>query len=250
MSPSFNKKNLSKSFARGAKNYDKSALVQNLAAKELCQIAAPFLFDGARVLDLGSGTGFVSQNLLDKTLKIFELDLALEMLQKNQQKTQKIQADFENLPFKNNCFDALISSFSLQWLNYFEKTFAQFFAALKPNGKFIFCLPVEPSLHELKSANTFEFNRLPEIFKLQSALENSGFKPIFFKEKNFRQNFANGIAALKSFKKIGANYTNSRHQTINKTKLKNFNDFCLKNFGGKNKKLAISWHVAFFVLSK
>ena len=155
-----------------------------------------------------------------------------------------------NKPFKNNSFDALISSFSLQWLNDFEKTFAQFFATLKPNGKFIFCLPVEPSLQQLKSANIFEFNQLPEISKLQRALENCGFKPIFFNEKIFTQNFTSGIDALKSLKKIGANYVESNRQTINKTKLKNFNDFCLKNFGGKNKKLAISWRAAFFVLGK
>jgi malonyl-CoA O-methyltransferase len=250
MPPSFDKKNLGKSFANGAKNYDEAALVQSLAAKELCKIAAPFLFEGALVLDLGSGTGFISQNLLDKNLKIFEVDLALEMLQKNQQKTFKIQADFENLPFKNNSFDLVISSFSLQWINDFEKSFWQFFDILKSNGKFIFCLPVEPSLNELKAANIFEFNQLPKISELQKTLKNCGFKQIFFNEKIFKQNFANGVAAIKSLKKIGANHVASNRQTINKAKLKNFNDFCLKNFCGKNKNLAISWRAAFFVLTK
>ncbi len=246
----FDKKTLETSFDKGSKNYNEQALIQNLAAKELCKIAAPFLSDNLQVLDLGSGTGFISQNLLGKNLKIFEVDLALKMLQKNPQKTFKIQADFENLPFKKSSFDLVISSFSLQWLNDFEKSFCQFFDLLKSNGKFIFCLPVEPSLDELKAANIFQFNQLPKVFELKKALEKCGFKQIFFNEKIFKQNFSNGVLAIKSLKKIGANQIGSNRQTINKTKLKNFNDFCLKNFCGKNKNLAISWRAAFFTSIK
>ncbi len=276
MFANFDKKRLKMNFARQVQNYSKAASIQGLAAKKICKIAAPFIqkkqdvmlslskhdsghgpescFDKLsmtpRVLDLGSGTGFVAKHL-NKNLNLCELDLALEMLQQSPSpNSQKIQADFENLPFKNNSFDILISSFALQWLSDFDKSFSQFFSLLKPKGVFIFCLPCYGSLAELSAANIFNFNQLPKVEDLKNSLKRSGFKEIFVETKTLKQTFESGVEALKSLKKIGANYSQKNSKIITKTSLAQFNNFCLKNFGTSTRKIEVSWVISYFIFSK
>ena len=287
MALKFDKKIIEKNFSRGAKNYDEAALVQREAAKKLCDLAVPFIKNEARILDLGAGTGFVAKNIFDlldkkKILKqvqddgvsgevqvqtlsprhpelvsgsitkiqLFESDISFEMLKKNTKNTFKIQSDFENLPFKNNSFDLLISSFSLQWLENLEQTFSHFFSLLKPSGTLAFCIPTQESLNELKSANIFNFTKLPKAEDLILALQKNSFIEKKFQTEILEQEFESGLQALQSLKKIGANYSNKKNKTLNKTQLIQFNNFCLKNFGTTNKKVRLSWFVSYFIFVK
>lgn len=264
MALKFDKKIIEKNFSRGAKNYDEAASIQGKAAKKLCDLAAPFIKNEARILDLGAGTGFVAKNIFDlvgeKKIQLFESDISFEMLKQNSEssfKTQsdfeklpfKIQSDFERLPFKNHSFDLLISSFSLQWLENLEQSFAQFFSLLKTSGILVFCLPTQGSLNELKSANIFNFTKLPKAEDLILALQKNGFTEKKFQTEILKQEFESGLQALKSLKKIGANYSN-KNKILNKTQLKEFNNFCLKNFGTANKKIRVSWFVSYFIFVK
>ncbi|MDX2083145.1 MAG: methyltransferase domain-containing protein [Rickettsiales bacterium] len=249
--PEFDKKIIATNFSRAAKDYNKMALVQAHSAQKLCALALPFIKNNSTILDLGCGNGFVSKNLSSqKNLKIFESDLSLEML-KQSCGDKKICCDFENLPFKNHSFDILISSFSLQWLNNFEKNFQQFSLKLKSNGILAFCLPTDQSLEQLKiaSANSgcnFHFNSLPTINDLKSALKNCGLVEKIFELEVIESEFISGREALQSIKKIGANYSNKKN-FVSKTQLAQFDSFCLKNFINVNKKIFVTWRVAFFV---
>jgi malonyl-CoA O-methyltransferase len=266
MFANFDKKKLKTNFGRNAHNYDISAPIQLLAAKKLCKIAKTFIqkkssflhFQSAqkselkmlKVLDLGSGTGFIGKNLGEK-INLFELDLAFEMLQQSSRhNSQKIQADFENLPFKDGSFDILISSFALHWITDFDKSFSKFFALLKPKGVFIFCLPCEGSLKELSAANIFNFNQFPKVEDLKKSLNKSGFIEICIETKTSKQTFESGIDALKSLKKIGANYSQKNNKIITKKKLAQFDNFCLKNFGTQAQKIEVSWAISYFTFSK
>ncbi len=259
MSHNLDKKIIAKKFGDAAKNYDNHAEIQKIAAKNLCKIALPFIKNNALVLDLGAGTSFISKILSNKktfeqkNLQIFETDLALEMLQNsncNQANIFKIQSDIENLPFKNHSFDILISSFSLQWLQNFEQSFNHFFSLLKPQGILAFCVPLDESLGELKAANIFSFNQLPKISDLKFFVKKTGFNEIFFSTEIIKQNFTDGLAALKSLKKIGANHLFKPRNIISKTKLKQFENFCLKNCSQTTKKVSASWTLSYFILSK
>jgi malonyl-CoA O-methyltransferase len=250
----FDKKIIQKNFSRGAGKYDEVALVQREAAKKLvelvvgCQLLA---IDNLQILDLGSGTSFIAKNLSQiKNSQIFEIDLSAEMLQSWRDRPSNvfpIQGDIENLPFKNRSFDLIISSFSLQWIENFEETFAKIFSLLKPNGTFAFCLPTSESLSELRAENIFNFHDLPKVEDIKSALKKSGFVKVFFQKKIVKQNFENGYEALKSLKKIGANYSEKRKKIITKTQLKHF---CLKNSSTTDKTISISWIISYFVFRK
>jgi len=270
------KKTIQKNFSRGAKNYNEAALVQKAAAKKLCELVFKWIpsYDGVtdrgfatpshdgvqKILDLGSGTSFIAKEILkqNQNVIIFEIDLSLEMLESWTERPSNvfpIQGDIENLPFENQSFDVIISSFSLQWVDDLEKTFVKIFSLLKPNGIFAFCVPTSESLQELKAANIFSFNELPKISDLDSAIEKSAFIKKFFETKISKENFKNGLEALKSLKRIGANSSKREKERITKAQLDQFNNFCLKNSHQLNKNsdafgFNISWTETYFVLIK
>ena len=209
-----NKRIIGENFSRAAQNYEAVALVQQQAAKKLCHLASPFIRDDLRILDLGSGTGFVSRSLnnlqnrprniltpyspllsphsplvtphLLRGPLVFEADLSLSMLQQHPSNF-KINCDFENLPFRNHSFDILISSFSLQWLSDFEKNFLQFSALLKPHGIFAFCIPTDKSLEE--AFNFFCMEIQPKMQPFADALNKKLIACPFTKELDQAQYF-------------------------------------------------------------
>lgn len=250
-----NKKIIGENFSRAAQGYEAVATAQKQTAKKLFRLASPFIFEKFKILDLGAGTGFVAESLrsIFPSPIIFEADLSLEMLSQNRS-AYKINCDFENLPFKNNSFDLLISSFSLQWLEDFEHNFAKFSALLKPNGIFVFCVPTDQSLSELKLASVesgcnFHFNILPKNSDLKIALKNSGFEEKLFESEIIKSEFDSALHALKSIKATGANYS-AKRKPISKTQLTQFNSFCLKNSNCSSKKFSISWNTSFFIFQK
>jgi malonyl-CoA O-methyltransferase len=246
----FDKQQLQKKFSQQANSYDKSAEIQFSAAQKLCKIVKPFLTKNCQILDLGSGTGFVAKNL-QGNFTITETDISLEMLQKNTNShTIKIQADFEKLPFENGSFDVITSSFSLQWATDFDKSFSHFFSLLKPNGIFAFCLPCEGSLQELREADIFSFNQLPSKKSLEKTLQKTGFKEILIETEIVSQEFLSGTDAIKSLKKTGANYSQKNRNIVTKTKLKQFNNFCLKKFGNESRSIDVTWSINHFIFKK
>ena len=144
----FDKKIVKKNFSRGAKNYDEAALVQKITADELFNVSKEFIVKNQKILDLGSGSSFlakkISENFLQGNLKIFELDLSVDMLElwcDRPENIFAIQGDIEQIPFQNHSFDIIFSSFSLQWVKNFPQNFLNFFSLLKSGGVFAFCLP-------------------------------------------------------------------------------------------------------------
>ncbi len=254
---SLNKKIISENFSRAANSYESAALVQKTAAQKLCEIVATKLKPNSRILDLGCGTGFITQNLHGENLQIFEADLSFAMLQSSRSgpnNSTKIQCDIENLPFKNESFDVIVSSFSLQWLDDFAKNFQQLHQILKPQGLLIFCVPTFESLKELKQASVesgcnFYFRTLPNVAAIKSALKESFFAQQSFSEEKFYAEFADGLSALKSIKLTGANYR-ANSTIVPKSRIKQFNNFCLKICGNSNKNFVLSWNVAFFLSQK
>lgn len=266
-------------FSRYSKNYHKLAKIQHLVAKKLIEFANPFLQEKfaknsshlPNMIDLGCGTGFVKQEFFNIfynniTANFYEVDLSLEMLKNNVNDKlsnnlfAKINADIKKLPFKNNSFDVIFSSFALQWLEKYEVIFDNFTKIIKncnnlqENGFLIIALPITGSLQELKLANiasdcNFDFLNFPEKHNILLNLEKAGFKPLFDYEQIIDQNFSSGTEALKSIKDIGANYANAGN-IINKNKLKKFNQFLYENFSDiklNTSFIKISWNVVYII---
>src|SRR3989344_499014 len=95
----------------------------------------------ARVLDLGCGNGAMAEYLYGKGVEVTAVDINAEAIKENAERNSKIDyrvADIaEKLPFDNESFDAVLTSFTL--VNILplatrQKVAAEISRILKPNG--------------------------------------------------------------------------------------------------------------------
>ncbi len=97
----------------------------------------------ARVLDVGCGAGFLSNELAKNNLNVTGVDLSVESLKVATKydvtKTVKyLTADAYKLPFANESFDVLTAMDFLEHVERPSEVIIEFSRVLKPNGIFIF----------------------------------------------------------------------------------------------------------------
>lgn len=97
-------------------------------------------------LDLGCHTGQVAEAIpKDKIGKLIESDFSQAM-------ARDLVIDEELIPFANHSLDAILSAFSLHWVNDLLGTLIQCRHALKPDGLFLAAMPGPRTLQELREA--------------------------------------------------------------------------------------------------
>jgi len=195
------------SFAAKSKFYDKYAIIQ----REIAEFTANFADvkpDGLW-LDLGSGTGFAKNSILNKfsNINVISLDIAL---------TDKIDicADFDFLPFVENSFDKIISCSALQWSKNIENLMVNIYNILNKNGKLILSFFENGTLENLQEMQK-KFGIIPQVlFYDKNYFENlakkTGFEILAVENRTFSQKFSDGYSALKSISKIGASNHNGK----------------------------------------
>lgn len=90
-----------------------------------------------KALDVGTGTGFLSNILTDMGLEVTGIDISRGMLYQAQSVSKKknihfCQGDAENLPFKDDSFDLVISRHLLWTLPDPEKAIREWVRVLRP----------------------------------------------------------------------------------------------------------------------
>lgn len=85
-----------------------------------------------KILDLGSGTGLLS-NFLNQ--KLISIDISKKMLNKSNSKN--VQGDMSELPFKNESFDTVLSFSALMNSPNPQKTIEEVYRIIKPGGIFV-----------------------------------------------------------------------------------------------------------------
>jgi len=96
-----------------------------------------------KILDVGCGGGFLSNELARQGYKVTGVDLSLESLKvaeaHDETKSVKYEvADAYKLPFADESFDALTAMDFLEHVEDPEKVIKEFSRVLKPNGLFFF----------------------------------------------------------------------------------------------------------------
>ena len=120
--------------------------------------------DDDRVLDVGCGTGFGTEGLLDHTEHVHGLDQSVHQIEKAWQKLGKYgpvrfyRGDAERLPFKDNTFDLVWSSGSIEYWPDPVTALAECRRITKPGGQVLIVGPNYPS-------NTV-FQKLADAFML------------------------------------------------------------------------------------
>lgn len=154
---------IAQAFSQAAQTYDQVAGLQRLVADEL--LAGGKALHSGKVLDIGSGTGYVSAHLADQceVLSVTGIDIAQGMLDfaSSQHKHDKLSwllGDAQDLPNALGAlagsFNTVVSSLAIQWCSDLEALFSGVAYSLAPSGVF-HCATLGPNtLHQLKWAWT------------------------------------------------------------------------------------------------
>jgi demethylmenaquinone methyltransferase/2-methoxy-6-polyprenyl-1,4-benzoquinol methylase len=102
------------------------------------EVAAFAVRRGSRVLDFGSGPGTLSRVVAKAGGKPVLLDASAAML-RAAPFADKVQAIFEDLPFRDAVFDAVVSGFAIRDAIDLPSTLSQARRVLKKGGRFAFC---------------------------------------------------------------------------------------------------------------
>ncbi len=138
---------------------------------------------GLRVLDLGCGTGRMSEYLIKFGAEVVGLDISEEMLKiarKKLPKVEFVQGDSDKLPFEDDSFDMVVASFLVVHLPTMDATFDEAYRVLKPGGNFIVTNINQRKAPKLKIGKEeivikSHYHRPDEVIE---ALEKSFFEPM------------------------------------------------------------------------
>jgi malonyl-CoA O-methyltransferase len=144
-----------------ARDYDAHAAVQRMVAERLADRVAALPIDhGARVLEIGCGTGFLGERLVDRLPEARWLmtDLAPAMVDRSRQRfAGRGGIDFAVMdgqaPDVAGPFDLIVSSLTFQWFPDLPGAVARLRGLLAPGGFLAFTTLAEGSFYEWKRAH-------------------------------------------------------------------------------------------------
>jgi malonyl-CoA O-methyltransferase len=129
---------------------------------------------------------------------------------KSVEKLTYVCADAENLPFKNQSIELIISNLALQWCQQLASSLEDFKRILIPHGQLLFSTFGSNTLQELKIAwkkvdNYQHVNEFYTLIELKTILESLGYRNLQLRQKHYISYYASVIELLRELKAIGAN---------------------------------------------
>ncbi|MHB1540574.1 MAG: malonyl-ACP O-methyltransferase BioC [Steroidobacteraceae bacterium] len=216
-----------KAFDRAGARYEAAALLQAGVAEELLERLALFALAPQVVLDLGAGTGRVTQRLkrLYRRACVVALDLSPGMLQQAARhrtllrRFERVCADATRLPLAAQSVDVIFSNLMLQWCDPPDEAFAEARRVLKPRGFFAFSTFGPDTLRELRAAwgedGRTHVNRFLDMHDVGDALMRMGFsEPVLDVERTI-VTYQDALTLMRDLKAIGAhNVTAGRARSL------------------------------------
>ncbi|MDX2073753.1 MAG: methyltransferase domain-containing protein [Alphaproteobacteria bacterium] len=205
--PMFERARISGDFSRAAPVYAAYAALQAKIGAALIRHASPFLPAGGLLLDVGAGTGDVTQQW---PMRAIALDAAFGMCREAMKKRLPVvHATAEQLPVRDTAVDAVASNLMLQWITQPERFFAESFRVIKPEGVLAISTFTEGTLDELSNAFAAagEMHRTSDFTAPQTltrSIRNNGFE-IVSEQHETRVEFYDDVLDLcLSLRDIGA----------------------------------------------
>ncbi|HAC16512.1 MAG TPA: hypothetical protein DCE78_11300 [Bacteroidetes bacterium] len=204
-------------FGQKARDYIQYAKVQRKAAEYLVSMVDDILpkLDGP-YLELGAGTGFVTQLLMDKLPAgdFAVTDISEEMLAISQEVLNvpdAINAGFlikdAEAPLPESTYGLIATAMTAQWFENLDATFHGYLNALKPNGLFVYSYLDERCFPEWKalcaeSGIPFTGNTLPTSAPL--SIDTSKFCWEYASNEIMSETYESPAEFFRNLKRIGA----------------------------------------------
>lgn len=263
-----NKTRIAQQFSRAATTYNSAADVQlDIAFDAVAQLTGEY----QQGLDIGCGTGRISQQLAAKCDKLMAMDLAFGMLDyakhhclANNSSIDWVQGDADNLPFADNSVDLVFSSMVLQWSNDPQKVMAEIARVMADKSTAVLAIMCEGSFQQLNASwqsvdDQRHVNHFVSAKTWLEAAVSQGLT-VTMQEKPYLTWHANIRQLLASIKSIGANVVlntqdsseqqkQNNKSLLNRHTLKHLEDYYQQKFA-KNMQLPLTYQVCFLHCTK
>jgi malonyl-CoA O-methyltransferase len=191
------KQAIQRNFARRGASYDRHARIQQWMAAELLRGCREALLLARRILEVGCGTGHVTELLRQANphAALVALDLEVSLLQRARSRlgrdtgVQFVAADGES--FTGGSYDLIVSNSVFQWFILPEETMREYYRMLRPGGCLAFAILGPATFQELaasfqEAAGALPLAESPEVAavsfsseeKWQRFLANAGFQEV------------------------------------------------------------------------
>jgi SAM-dependent methyltransferase len=139
--------------ARAARDLHAHDFLLKEIAERLCDRLSDIARTFPLALDLGARGGLLAHMLQGRggIETLVQSDASLVSARRAQQAGPSLVADEELLPFKAECFDAVLSNLALHWVNDLPGALAQIRNCLKPDGLVLASLFGAGTLQELRA---------------------------------------------------------------------------------------------------
>jgi len=209
------KQAIAEAFGRAARHYDKAAAFQRQVGHLLLDKLPAVSQVGCNALDLGCGTGYFSEQLLQRGYQVCAADLSVQMLARAEERcgdiARYLEADAENLPLADNQFDLAFSSLALQWCDNLSVPLKEMKRVVKPGGLILFTTLVDGSLYELSQSwlQVDQHQHVNEFLsqkKIKLALAQAGCPSDGLEFRPIKMQYNTAVELMKDLKGIGATH--------------------------------------------
>ena len=226
------KKQVRRAFSKAATSYDAAAVMQREVCVRMLEKLDIMKLQPARMLDVGSGTGWGTRQLGERypQADIIALDIAIGMLQAARgtsswwkklfegKRANYLCADVEALPLAAQSVDMVWSNLAIQWCNDLPGTFVGLHRTIKTDGLLMFSTFGPDTLQELRIAfdgvdGYNHVNRFADMHDIGDMLVAAGFADPVMEMEKITLTYDDVKAVMQDLKSIGAhNATAGRAQ--------------------------------------
>ncbi len=223
---------MASAFDQAAPHYDEAALLQQEVGSRFIEQLPLFKIEPRRILDLGCGTGHITQALSSHypRASITSLDLAVGMVKMTRERNRSprfnlwnrlrgrsghhfLVGDAESLPLADNSFDLIASNLTFQWCSDLPRLFAEIQRVLAPGGLLLFTTLGPDTLKELRASwqavdSTIHVNSFFDMHDVGDAMLSGKLGDPVVDMEQITITYQKAITLMRDLKSIGAHNMN------------------------------------------
>ena len=251
------KQSVADSFSRAAKTYDQVASLQRYVADQLLLLKDDI---HGVVADVGCGTGYCCEKLVNNVNQLYGVDLSKGMLDVAKSKhiypIHWVVGDSEALPFNDHTLDGVVSSLCFQWSENLSQLFSEQARVLKHGGWLLFSTLGPKTLYELRKSwqsvnEAVHVNKFDPLASVERAALSAGFSIVASQQKETVVYYDDALTLMRELKELGARNVNAgKARGLTTRKVIKEVELNYEQFRNKNGLLPVTYDVFYYLLRK